>query len=286
MMLLAVGICQSVPYLLNRVWVYEIAIGSGFFFVSGAVFCLTRGLASRRETFWLAAGGLMFGLAMASRPHLALAAAVAGALLAKHRGLLCAIRWRLSPRDLWRSRWQWASEFERFEIHSSSDSAINWPDRARTGSTWQRATFCPARFTCSSVRPTSLLCFPGCAWCCGAPMRPRVPSPSNYFAEATAGALWIAPFLIGAAFLARRRRRRRATRRRAWFCESFSCRRRCWSCSFMSTHLATQRYEVDFLPLAVLAALAHFAIHQARRPDSFARRSQFFSRLRLRTAWL
>src|SRR5438128_8528899 len=30
-MLLALGICQSVPYLLSRVWVYVIAIGGGYF---------------------------------------------------------------------------------------------------------------------------------------------------------------------------------------------------------------------------------------------------------------
>jgi hypothetical protein len=29
-MLTALGICQSIPYLLNRVWVYEIAIGGGY----------------------------------------------------------------------------------------------------------------------------------------------------------------------------------------------------------------------------------------------------------------
>src|SRR6202030_547155 len=39
-MLLALGICQGVPYLLNRVFVYEIAIGGGYFCLSGAVFFL------------------------------------------------------------------------------------------------------------------------------------------------------------------------------------------------------------------------------------------------------
>ncbi len=56
-MLLALGICQCVPYLLNRVWVYEIAIGGGYFCVSGAVFFLARGIESRRSAWWLAASG-------------------------------------------------------------------------------------------------------------------------------------------------------------------------------------------------------------------------------------
>src|SRR5882724_7225689 len=56
-MLLALGVCQCVPYLLNRVWVYEIAIGGGYFCISGGVFFLMR-----RSAWWLAASGLMFGL--------------------------------------------------------------------------------------------------------------------------------------------------------------------------------------------------------------------------------
>src|SRR5882757_5023483 len=37
LMLLALGVCQSVPYLLSRVWVYEVAIGAGYFCISGAM---------------------------------------------------------------------------------------------------------------------------------------------------------------------------------------------------------------------------------------------------------
>ena len=85
MMLLALGICQGVPYLLNRVWVYEIAIGGGAFCISGAVFCLVRAIQSPRSAYWLSGSGLMFGLAIACRPHLGLAAAIALAGLAVTR---------------------------------------------------------------------------------------------------------------------------------------------------------------------------------------------------------
>src|ERR1041384_170263 len=53
MLLLALGVCQSVPYLLNRVAVYEIAIGGGYFGLSAAVFCLTRGIRSPYSPYWL-----------------------------------------------------------------------------------------------------------------------------------------------------------------------------------------------------------------------------------------
>src|SRR5260370_19219176 len=85
-MLLALGICQCVPYLLNRVWVYEVAIGGGYFCVSGGVFFLARGIGSRRRAGWLAAAGLMFGLAIACRPHLGLAGGIPpGRLIARLR---------------------------------------------------------------------------------------------------------------------------------------------------------------------------------------------------------
>ena len=62
------GVCQSAPFLLNRAAVYEVAIASGYFCVSGGLYFLSRGA--------LTASGLMFGLAIASRPHLFLAGAV------------------------------------------------------------------------------------------------------------------------------------------------------------------------------------------------------------------
>jgi hypothetical protein len=97
-LLLTLGICQSVPYLLNRVWVYEIAIGGGYFCISGAVFFLARGVQSPRSVYWLAGSGLMFGLAISCRPHLGSAAAIALAgltvYLTKSRSLISAFRTR------------------------------------------------------------------------------------------------------------------------------------------------------------------------------------------------
>ena len=94
-LLLALGVGQSVPYLLNRVAVYEIAIAGGYFGLSAAVFCLARGFGSGRGVYWLGASGLMFGFAVASRPHLVFAGltALAGlaGFLARRRGLLPAL---------------------------------------------------------------------------------------------------------------------------------------------------------------------------------------------------
>ena len=85
LLLLALGLCTDVPYLLNREAVYEIAIGGGYFFISGALFFLVLGVESRvpaRSVAWLTASGVFFGGAVACRPHLAAAGALALAGLA------------------------------------------------------------------------------------------------------------------------------------------------------------------------------------------------------------
>ena len=56
LLVLALGLCSSVPYLLNRVAVYEIAIAGGYFFVSGALLFLTFGVEAKtvaRSIGWL-----------------------------------------------------------------------------------------------------------------------------------------------------------------------------------------------------------------------------------------
>jgi hypothetical protein len=77
--LVMLGVCQSVPFLLQRAVVYEVAIAGGYFCLSGAFYLLGRALSSgRRRTALFAASGLLFGLAPGCRPHLAVATIVAG----------------------------------------------------------------------------------------------------------------------------------------------------------------------------------------------------------------
>jgi hypothetical protein len=79
--------------------------------------------------------------------------------------------------------------------------------------------------------------------------------PPQYFVEPTVGALWLAPFAVLAACLPRRAG--------AWL-RTISAAAIAILLFLMFTHLATQRYEVDFLPLGVLAALVCFAIVHGR----------------------
>ncbi len=79
-LLLGLGFCQSVPFLLNRIFVYEIAIAGGYFCVSAGLYFLARGLPLDEAGWqWLAASGLAFGAAVACRPHLVLVGTIAAA---------------------------------------------------------------------------------------------------------------------------------------------------------------------------------------------------------------
>jgi hypothetical protein len=73
--LLALGVGQSVPFLLERAAVYEVAISCAYFCLCSGFYFLFRLLAgSKRPRLWGALSGLSFGLAIGCRPHLALAA--------------------------------------------------------------------------------------------------------------------------------------------------------------------------------------------------------------------
>lgn len=99
LMLLALGLGQGVPFLLNRTKVYEVAIASGWFCLSAGFYLLFHGVtAPRRNLAVILLSGISFGLAIGSRPHLGLAALCAlGMLLAARRLPACS---RIGRRDI------------------------------------------------------------------------------------------------------------------------------------------------------------------------------------------
>jgi len=87
------------------------------------------------------------------------------------------------------------------------------------------------------------------------------PFPEQYFYEPTAGALWIAPFLAGAAVIFFRRGLAPPVRLILWILLLSSA---AIVLFLAATGFTTQRYEVDFIPMAALAAVA--GLGTVRRP--------------------
>ncbi len=245
-MLVALGFCTSVPFLLNRVWVYEIAIGGGYFCVAAGLFFLLRGLRSGRAQ-WLAAAGLMLGMAVACRPHLGIVAGfglVAAVLAVRRRALAYAIPLVLTGVAIG------AYNFARFgnPLEFGLPYQITGPGQGLLH--LRVENILPGLYYMLFTRPQFTNVFPWVlmAW------PPRVvPRPSSYFVEPIAGAMFLAPFLPMAAvtlFM-----RRLGSIRWVVVLSAVSV-----LAFLIATGLSTQRYEVDFLPLLVLAAMAGFGV--------------------------
>ncbi len=247
----ALGLCTGVPYLLNRVAVYEIAIGGGYFFISAALYFLTRGVEAKTESVsirWLAACGCLFGVAIGCRPHLGCAGGMALLGLAilfwpaRRRLLVFAAAFLLvaSLVPLYNYE-RFGNPFEfgiQYLLTGSKPIAIKlaWANLVPGFYFW---LVCPPLF--SPVFPWVRLVF-------RYPFNTLAyPFPKDYFIEAMTGALFLAPLLLGA--LPEWRSRRGVL---------------LWTTLLSSlavllflalTGFSTLRYEVDFLPMALLVAL-------------------------------
>ncbi len=268
LMLLALGLCQSVPYLLSRVWVYEVAIGSGYFCIAGAVFFFARGNQSKRSGWWLAASGLMFGLAVSCRPHLIFAGTIAAlgllALPSRSRGLRGAMFSR-----------EWIAFAGAFAFAGTVLAAYNYlrfgnpfefglqyilagPNQNRIRLAGEYLL--PGLYFFLACPPDLSLVFPWIHLAFRQPFDSMTYAfPPGYFIESTAGSLFLAPFAAAAAFVpSAHRMADSALRMLLWTALAFSI----VLLLFLSaTGFTTQRYEVDFVPMVLLVALANFAIH-------------------------
>jgi hypothetical protein len=102
---------------------------------------------------------------------------------------------------------------------------------------------------------------------------PGYPFPPGYFIEATVGVLYLAPFVVGALFIPFARRPVAHSPASGTPAGLDAVRILLWTALasgaavmlfLAATGFTTQRYEVDFLPVLVLVALANFGIHIAR----------------------
>ena len=248
---LALGTCQAVPFLLNRVWVYEIAIGGGYFCLSAASFFLVRSLLSYRR-IWLTASGLMFGLAVSCRPHLLIAAALAVPMVGFTLRRLAAFGIPLMLIGAAIATYN----FARFGNPLEFGNRYLLGGENQTEVHLSAANIAPGMYYLLLSPPELSPVFPWVRM----PVSPRAfAHPAIYTVEPTTGALFLAPFLPGILF------------------GFFTSRIRGLICSLAAsgflvllflagTGWVTQRYAVDFLPLLVLATLIGLARSIGRFP--------------------
>jgi hypothetical protein len=256
---LALGMCQLLPYLLGSVAVYEIAIAGGYFCVSAAMFFLARGLNSANASFWLAVSGLLFGMAVGSRPpqiFTGLVAAVGLAALAARSF----VRWRgvvfflagLGVAGLGLALYNYARFGDPLEF-GLRYLVVPLPGQNRLDHSVRNML--PGLYFLLLSPPQVTTSFPWVRMAVRAPFGASLPP--GYVVERAVGALWMVPFLV-AAPLIRSVRAAAANRAILWISVVSSLA----IFSFLiTTHLATQRYEVDFVPLTLFAAAVNLAIY-------------------------
>ena len=266
-LLLGLGLCQSVPYLLNRVAVYELAIAGGYFCLSGAVFCLAHGIGVGSRPGWLTGAGLMYGCAVGCRPHMVFAGFIALAglifLLAKSRGLSAALR----SRDLLAFLAAFALagvaigvyNYERFgnPLEFGFRYQLNGPGQNRIELGIRNLL--PGFYYMLLSPPYIGPVFPWIhiSWHFVFDSPERYPLPPQYFIEPMMGALWLAPLILAAPFAPiRARAGREANVMLAVVLLSSAA----VLLFLMSTHLASHRYETDFVASGVFAAVAGLGI--------------------------
>ncbi len=242
-MLVALAFCQSIPFLLNRVLVYEVAIGGGYFCVAAGLFFFVRR--------WHLPAGLMFGLAVACRPHLAIVGIFAAAALAiVNRKRLLLFLAPVAVVAVSMAAYNYARFGSPLEFGLAHQiTALHGEVNPRLGNVIYCLYYnlvCPPDFT--RVFPFLNM-----------PISPPHARHGEFFIEPIVGSLWLAPFFPIAAgvFLIE------DLRRRIWFVPAAA-----GAILFFiaTTGLITQRYEVDFLPLFVLSSMVVFAVLIERRP--------------------
>lgn len=273
LVLAALGLCTGAPFLLNRVWVYEISIAGGWFFTAAATYLVLRAVQSPPGAGWMAAAGATFGAAVACRPHHVLAAGAA---------LVCVAAWTLRRQRPAGAGRQLAPLAAFIAPLALAGLAIAGYNTARfgnplefgvryllAGDEHQRRVELAAEKVLPGLRamvartPELDPVFP---WLRAAPLtaaeRASLAATNGHYLEPVVGAIFLAPFLLlGILTLP-------ALRGLPAPALAVTCGSLLGAAAELlfvaATGFTTQRYLVDFLPTAALVVLATLAVAHDR----------------------
>lgn len=231
----ALGFCANVPFLLNRVFVYEVAIAGGYF----AIAALFLALSFPQRTA-LVAAGLAAGLAIACRPHLGLVAILVFVCLLRDRDRRDQAAF-LAPLAIVGSLlllYNWARFDHPFEF--GIRYLMSGPNQNRIRLALENVPV-GLRILLAQAPDWSPV-FPWTRMV----IRPDLPFPAQFFVEPAVGSLFLAPFLPALLM------RAEAPLRRLQVTAALASAAVLLFIAL--TGWVTPRYPIDFLPMAVFAA--------------------------------
>lgn len=278
LLLLALGLGESVPYLLQRAMFYEIALTCGFLFAMCAFFCLWKWLASAGSGLtWLSLCGLCFGLSAGCRPNLVVAMLPALFVVVRSRRRESGLSAVVSRRVM--------AMIAPAAVCGIGIAAYNY---VRFGNPLEFGLhYMMANPGYQNIRPALANIFPGLYYFlfCAPAVEPVFPFlrivltvpfewlgyhlPARYFNEGTSGIVVLCPLVLFAAVLLLRRQR---TSRGAACAIAGALAAGALLCMLFvaSLGLESQRYDIDFQPYLLLAAcigaaLAFTSLRGSRR---------------------
>ena len=238
--LLALAACQAVPFLMNRVWVYEVAIAGGYFCISVALFCLVR-FYRTGVRHWLVPSGIFFAIAVSCRPHLGLVGVLALLLILRkdrsgffHAAIPFVV---ICGGVCFYNYLRFNDPFEfgtRYLLGGANQTEVHW-----------KLSNLGRGFRYMLAEPP--LVSPVFPWFHAAP-RP-VTVPISYTLEPLIGAFWLAPIVLLLPLALRRSPARPLLVLMATSGLGLLL-------FLAGTGWSVQRYQVDFLPLLLLVSLA------------------------------
>ena len=258
LMLLVLGMGTGVPYLLNRVDIYEVAIAAAYFGAAGGLFFLICGL-SRGSTVWFALSGFLVAIALASRPHVGIAVGVC---------TLSVVIWG----KRWRGAFALGLPIVVIGLAVLAYNYARFDDPFEFGLRYLLA----GQRNQQRLNMSTANLYPGAYYMlfCSPLVSPVFPFvhvfirppflaeslPQDYFFEPTAGALLISPVLAAVVLLPVLRRSSSAA---AIVLAALGTA----ALAFLfviATGFTTQRYQTDFVPLLLVAALVCLGVALVR----------------------
>lgn len=272
---LALALSNVAPFLLRRPTVYEVALAAGACFLMLGLFLLARGLlGERRRPALAAAGSASVGLAVASRPVHVLAG-----------GALLLIAWFVARGcEGWGPRLRAAAPvlvpFGAVVLLLLAYNVARFGSPGEFGQSYQLAGVdVTARkgFQPQYIAPgLYFLVFAPVRWSLAFPFAHLPPPPGYPFTlpagydgiEITGGILWTTPILLVGLVcgILARRNMAPALRRSLLGAVVLAC-----ALAFLSAFTlwgTTMRYQMDFAPFAVLAAVVAWLVYIAARPPA------------------
>jgi hypothetical protein len=264
--LMALGLCQTAPLLLRRAYIYETVIAAGFCFFVGGIYFLARRVLDASPAAWhTVAAGMLLGLTPGCRPNYALVVVLVAALYGWYLWRWTGLRGSPLQRELlrfafpiavcglllaWYNSARFGNPLEFGQSYQLTSSAL---DRGIGGN---YRNVLPNLYKLLFERPLVIRHFPFLELVNNGPFGSETWPDGIGSMETVCGLLTISPICVAAALLPWLLRHHKVAGGLRFVLMALGASAAASVvCIAMVVHQASQRYELDFAPAALIVAM-------------------------------